>query len=63
VIIHSLNAFLCYEQYGQPRQALEQYRLASTLLPGDVRASQRAKRLASKVSAGERVMCGAGARS
>jgi hypothetical protein len=63
VIIHSVNAFLCYEQYGQTRQALEQYRLASTLLPDDVTACQRARRLASKVSAGERVLCGAGARS
>jgi tetratricopeptide (TPR) repeat protein len=56
----NLGALL--EQYRQPEQALEQYRLAAALLPDDVTACQRATRLAATLASSERVACGAGAR-
>ena len=52
----NLGALL--EAYRQPVQALEQYRLASLLLPDDGDACRRARRLA----AGERIACGGPAR-
>lgn len=59
-VAFNLGALL--EQYRQPEQALEQYRLAAALLPDDVTACQRATRLDASLARGERVACGAGAR-
>src|ERR1700730_6344170 len=56
----NLGALL--EQYRQPEQALEQYRLAAALLPDDVTACERGTRLAATLAGSERVACGAGAR-
>lgn len=56
----NLGALL--EQYRQPEQALEQYRLAVNLVPDDLRACRRAMRLAAARPGGEQVVCGAGAR-
>ena len=56
----NLGALL--EQYRQPGQALEQYRVAATLLPDEVTACRRAKRLAARVAISEPVACSGGAR-
>jgi tetratricopeptide (TPR) repeat protein len=56
----NLGALL--EQYGQPGQALEQYRVAAALLPDDVTACGRAKGLAAAVAPHEPVACAAGGR-
>jgi tetratricopeptide (TPR) repeat protein len=51
----NLGALL--EQYRQPGQALEQYRVALALLPDDLTACGRAKRLSAAVAPGEAVAC------
>jgi tetratricopeptide (TPR) repeat protein len=51
----NLGALL--EQYRQPGQALEQYRGAVALLPDDLTACGRAKRLSAAVAPGEAVAC------
>jgi tetratricopeptide (TPR) repeat protein len=51
----NLGALL--EQYRQPGQALEQYRVAAALLPDDLTACGRAKRLSAAVAPGEAVAC------
>ena len=51
----NLGALL--EQYRQPGQALEQYRVAAALLPDDLAACGRAKRLSAAVAPGEAVAC------
>ena len=56
----NLGALL--EQYRQRDEALEQYRVAAALLPDDVMACRRAKRLAARATGGEPVACGAGTR-
>jgi protein O-mannosyl-transferase len=56
----NLGALL--EQYRQPGQALEQYRVAAALLPDEETACRRAKRLAARVAISEPVACSAGAR-
>jgi tetratricopeptide (TPR) repeat protein len=56
----NLGALL--EQYRQPGQALEQYRAAAVLLPDDVTACGRARRLAAMVASSEPVACGRGGR-
>lgn len=56
----NLGALL--EQHHQPGQALEQYRVAVTLLPDDATACERARRLAATVAGSAPVACGAGAR-
>jgi len=56
----NLGALL--EQYGQPGQALEQYRVAAALLADDATACGRAKRLAAGADISEPVACSAGVR-
>jgi hypothetical protein len=56
----NLGALL--EQYRQPGQALEQYRAAAILLPDDVTAGGRARRLAAMVASSKPVACGRGGR-
>jgi tetratricopeptide (TPR) repeat protein len=57
----SLGALL--EQYRQPGQALEQYRLAAALLPDDVAVCQQVTRLVATLARSTLVACGgAGAR-
>jgi len=51
----NLGALL--EQYRQPAHALEQYRVAAALLPDDMTAGGRAKRLSAAVAPGETVAC------
>jgi hypothetical protein len=57
-----LNLGALLEQYRQPGQALEQYRAAAVLLPDDVTAGGRARRLAAMVASSEPVACGRGGR-
>jgi protein O-mannosyl-transferase len=51
----NLGALL--EHYRQPGQALEQYRVAAALLPDDMTACGRAKRLSAAMAPGETVAC------
>ena len=56
------NLGALHEQYRQPGQALEQYRAAAVLLPDDVTAGGRARRLAAMVASSKPVACGLGGR-
>lgn len=51
------EATRAWEQYRQPGQALEQYRVAVALLPDDVTAGGRAKRLAMAMAPRDPVTC------
>jgi tetratricopeptide (TPR) repeat protein/uncharacterized membrane protein len=58
----AFNLGTLLEQYRQPGQALEQYRVAVALLPDDVTAGGRARRLAMAMVPREPVTCAPGKR-
>ncbi len=58
----ALNLGALLEHYRQPGQALEQYGVAAALLPDEVTACRRPRRVAARVAISEPVACAAGAR-